>query len=984
MASQATLELLVELKDQASSGLSSLGGALKTVGGIAGGVALAGVAAFGAAVVSGIGDAREAAQIMAQTENVIKSTGGAAGVSAQQVADYAASLSAASGASLFGDSQIQESTNLLLTFTNIKDKTLEAATAISVDMAQALGGAPKDAAIQLGKALNDPIAGISALSRVGVSFTEEQKEQIKTMQEAGDTAGAQAVILAELNKEFGGSAQAAADADGGWAQFNDRLGEAKETLGAAVLPALTGLVGILNDSVMPAIEQGAQAFGDLVGYFTAVVDDGDTLNDFLANLPASIQPVVQLIGELVAAVQSGDFGPFIESLQSLGAQIGPVFSDLVAQATQWVLDALPGLGANLGELYNTLVNWVVDSLPGWIEQLQQLASAAIQWITDSLPGLGTNLGKFAGQLLAWIVQTVIDVTPKLASLGLQFITWVATEVLPKLPGALLAIATGLYNFIKEVVIAVAPKLGELASKFISWIQTDVLPKLPGALAGIRDAINTWIGNTLSWVAGEAKRIGSSIIDGIISGVSGAANALYTKLSSIAAGALQAAKDAIGFGSPARKAMPIGISVVQGIMVGMQQTASALATTMATMTGDVVESAAGAVDQVLGAFLGSDIASAMKGLGKNMMAGIGKGIKDGVKGVIRIVESTASTVTEAFNNAFGSNSPAKELIPVGTFIMQGIMVGIEGMLPDVMGVIDTVGVAMIDSLKKRTEEEIDKINAMIADLKDQAVEVGKEINNAIAGGFESEASINRLLAKNLDAVAAFTGKLGVTVRQQLDDALRVASGFADPAMAADSYKMRSDQIIELAELQEKLNNDLSSKDRARLDAQRVELQKQLDDATGDQADAIRTQIESLGALLKGDLTDMQRQTLEQQLALIGAAQQAEQNAFRAEGANRQNPIQAIIAQLQALMPSLPGILDSPVVAQLKAMFDQLTSGAGGAFTTPGYNLTNAVPASNRPEAPIVYNNTFNLPPGTPRQLADEVIRTLSQQTSTRRA
>jgi hypothetical protein len=59
---------------------------------------------------------------------------------------------------------------------------------------------------------------------VGVSFTDQQKEQIKTMQEAGDMAGAQGVILAELNKEFGGSALAAAQADGGMAQLSDSMG----------------------------------------------------------------------------------------------------------------------------------------------------------------------------------------------------------------------------------------------------------------------------------------------------------------------------------------------------------------------------------------------------------------------------------------------------------------------------------------------------------------------------------------------------------------------------------------------------------------------------------------------------------------------------------------------------------------------------------------------------------------------------------------
>src|SRR5262245_4471300 len=99
----ATLELLVKMKDEASSGLGSIMDSLGGLGTIAGGVALGGITALGAAIVSGIGDAREAAQINAQTQQTIDSMGNAAGVSAQHVADYASSLSAAAGKSLFGD-----------------------------------------------------------------------------------------------------------------------------------------------------------------------------------------------------------------------------------------------------------------------------------------------------------------------------------------------------------------------------------------------------------------------------------------------------------------------------------------------------------------------------------------------------------------------------------------------------------------------------------------------------------------------------------------------------------------------------------------------------------------------------------------------------------------------------------------------------------------------------------------------------------------
>ena len=135
------------------------------------------------------------------------STGGAAGLTADELAGLSGDLSQAAGMSTFCDDAVLALENLLLTFTNVKGDIFKQATAIGVDMATALGTEPAAAAMQLGKALNDPIKGIAALSRVGVTFTEEQKDQIKVMQEAGDMAGAQAVILAELNKEFGGSGE---------------------------------------------------------------------------------------------------------------------------------------------------------------------------------------------------------------------------------------------------------------------------------------------------------------------------------------------------------------------------------------------------------------------------------------------------------------------------------------------------------------------------------------------------------------------------------------------------------------------------------------------------------------------------------------------------------------------------------------------------------------------------------------------------------
>jgi len=273
-----------------------------------GGLIASGISAL-SGVVSGFvtdafADARETQQLMAQTNAVITSTGGAAGVTAQHVADLASSLSDAAGKSLFGDDQIQASTNLLLTFTNLKGAVLDSATAISVDMAQAMGGAPKDSAIQLGKALNDPINGITALSRVGVTFTEQQKEQIKAMQEAGDMAGAQGIILAELNKEFGGSAQAAAGATGGWAEFQGRLGEATETIATAVLPIIGKLGSIALDFLIPAIEDVANAVGPVIASFEAGGESSETLGVILGALGdvwEQLQGIIDVAVKLINA-----------------------------------------------------------------------------------------------------------------------------------------------------------------------------------------------------------------------------------------------------------------------------------------------------------------------------------------------------------------------------------------------------------------------------------------------------------------------------------------------------------------------------------------------------------------------------------------------------------------------------------------------------------------------------------------------------------
>lgn len=194
------------------------------------------VAAGGAALVKFGKESVEAANIQENAEKqlaqTLESTGHAAGLTAQELKNMAGALQSVT---TFGDEAIIGAQSLLLTFTNIGGQVMPDATETVLNMSQALGQDLKSSAVQLGKALNDPILGVSALSRVGVSFTQEQKNTIKTMVEMNDVAGAQGIILAELNKEFGGQAQAAAETYAGkMQQVTNEFGDFQEVVGRSI------------------------------------------------------------------------------------------------------------------------------------------------------------------------------------------------------------------------------------------------------------------------------------------------------------------------------------------------------------------------------------------------------------------------------------------------------------------------------------------------------------------------------------------------------------------------------------------------------------------------------------------------------------------------------------------------------------------------------------------------------------------------------
>ena len=197
---------------------------------------------------------------------VLRSTGEAAGYNLDELKKMASAMQAVTTT---GDETILSGMAILATFKQIRGQAFERTTMSALDLAEVVGTDLNAAMIQLGKALNDPVANLGALSRAGIQFTKDQKVLIKGLWESGKTAEAQSLILDELESQFGGAAKAARDTFGGALQsLKNTLGDIGENIGFALMPPIKELIDRfaswirINDNL---INQDIPAFITRVG-----------------------------------------------------------------------------------------------------------------------------------------------------------------------------------------------------------------------------------------------------------------------------------------------------------------------------------------------------------------------------------------------------------------------------------------------------------------------------------------------------------------------------------------------------------------------------------------------------------------------------------------------------------------------------------------------------------------------------------------------
>jgi hypothetical protein len=560
-----------ELKTGLTGGMAGVGEGLGANLGkkLLAGLGVVGIAsAIGGAIKTGFGELMDASAGTAQLAAGLKSTGNAANVTVDGLNNLASSIQNYSGQT---DDSIVKSEQLLLTFTNIKnsgpDKIFDMATKATADMAAKMGGDASASAIQLGKALNDPVKGITALSRVGVSFTEQQKAQIKSMVAHNDVIGAQKIILGELNKEFGGSAAAYGKSLPGMIDRMKRSWEdLTQTLATMLLPIINPiLTGLLN--LFQLVQPHVQAFADkMSGFFSKMASGGLSFQGILTSLTSGVSNflsgggLIKII-EGFTELRTKIINALLDLLPTIISQLAGAVVKLLPQLVQSLLSMIPQLMQTAQKLFSALITALGVILPSLLNAIVAMLPKLINSIVSMLPGIIDG----ALKLFTGLINGLIVVIPKLLTSLLDALPKILAALISMLP-ALIAGAIKLFVGIVTALIQATPQIVKAVAALIPVIVKTIIQLLPLIIdAGVqivKGLVKGIMDNAPALIGAAVKGLGSMLVDGV--------------------------KAVLGIHSPSVVFHGIGKNVSEGMGNGIADGAGSVLATAGRVAADLVD------------------------------------------------------------------------------------------------------------------------------------------------------------------------------------------------------------------------------------------------------------------------------------------------------------------------------------------------------------------------------------------------------------
>lgn len=678
---------------------------------------------------------------MAQMDAVLKSTGGAAGMTKDALVGLASSQAKVT---TFSAGTTKAAENLLLTFTGISKKTFPDTIKAAQDMSTAMGTDLNSSVMTLGKALNDPAQGLTKLTKQGVTFTDQQKKQVEAMTKAGNVAGAQAIMLKELQKEFGGSAEAAGKTFAGQLTIlRNQLTGVGVGIVSKLLPPLTEFMTQVNNH-MPQIQ----------AVITKVVD-------FIGKAIETAMPIVRGIINDVIGIATKIFPSLGKSTGDLGNKILTFIGSVLLPIKNTFNDLFTFVSRHSPEIKGTIskavdgiskaIQFLFPIFEDIVQDIIRIGIAILPLVTDLFPKMNSGasgLGGVLGDLVKGGLTAVKDILDWLANHGAvvqgivigiasAFGTWKTIEkVKTTINGVKDAI-----NTTKDTFNNIKGAIDTARLKFM-YFQDGIL-STSTRISNFKDKILNGLSSTLDAVGNTAKSVGSKLAD-FGSRVADVAGSALSKMAGLAKSAgsalLDFGKAAIqGAVSLAKMTLELGKQAIAWIA----QKAQLIATTIAEGAATVAQTALNLAMSLnpiaiiiiaIAGLVAAIVVLYNKNEGfRNLVNSVWNTIKSVVGSVVNSligffhslvsgVESAGNGIRNAFNAVINwfSSLPSR-FVQFGSNMINGLRNGISSVMGTISGVVSSGFNSAI---------------SFITGLPGKALGWGKDFINGLINGIKS--------------------------------------------------------------------------------------------------------------------------------------------------------------------------------------------------------------------------------------------------------
>ncbi|TDL43602.1 phage tail protein [Microbacterium oleivorans] len=678
------------------SGLAKATSGLSKLGKVAGAVALAGGVALGAMGVEAFKAVAEIERLNAQTAAAIKSTGGAAQRSLKQLNAQSDALERLTGTEA---EVIQGAQNMLLTFTQIKGDNFDKATAAALDLSVALGQDMKSSSVLVGKALNDPIKGIGALSRVGVQLTEDQKNLVKQMMKTGDVAGAQGVILGVLNEQFGGSAKAFGSTFlGAVEKVKNSFGTLTESFVVGLLPVFTDGLNRLNDLFLKIADSGA-----IDATIVAVGKLIDKAPGFL-DLVTSVSPVAILFQALAPIA-----GQLAQALSGV-VDVVKAFLPQLKSLAQTFGTALLQAATALANLLSTVLIPAFISITKWISQNADLVSALAVAI-----GVGVVAFKAWGAaILVWQ-----GITKAAAAVQAAFNLVMNANPIMLVVTAVSALVAGLIYFFtqtetgKEIWANFTKFIGEAwenVSKWVSDVANNVVKFFSDAWNNITKTIQSVWKGIQNFINGALKFVTNLFLNWTVFGVIvknwDKILFFFRNLPTIIKGIFNAAVTWL---------VKAGANIVSGLFNGVKNLWTSVSTWFRNLPNTIRNFFAG-------------VGSWLLSTGRNLIQGLANGISGMAKAVLNSIGNVINGAIDWAKGLLGIKSPSRVFMAIGKYVGEGFVNGVKGTSDKVKSTMSSLADKVISGFDKVADERAKSVKKL-ADLNKKLADNQRAFNEA---------------------------------------------------------------------------------------------------------------------------------------------------------------------------------------------------------------------------------------------------------------